>query len=147
MSNWKQNLKEIFDEDLLKKKKKEVESEGKFRVKRFISEVVEPAFEEVADELNDYDRDIDVETETMSATIRVFHEGSEEFYFSIRSRPYRHKEFSFPVLPLKDEKGDQYRAEVFLKDGPLYHDVTNYTKEQIIGEFLHQYKRHMQWNL
>lgn len=147
MSNWKKNLKEIFDEDFLKKRKKEVESEGKVRVKRFISDVVEPAFEEIAEELKEYDRDIDVETEKMSATIRVFYEGAEEFYFSIKSRPYRRKDFSFPVLPLKDEKGEQYRAEVFLKDGPLYHDVTNYSKEQIIEEFLHQYKRHMQWNL
>ncbi|MBP3191435.1 hypothetical protein [Natronogracilivirga saccharolytica] len=147
MSNWKKTLKEIFDEDVLKKKRREAESKGKIRVKKFIADVVEPAFEEIANELQEYDRDIDVETEAMSATIRVFHEGSEEFYFSIRSRPYRQKEFSFPVLPLKDEKGDQYRAEVFLKDGPLYHDVTNYTKEQIIEEFLHEYKRHMQWNL
>ncbi len=147
MSEWKKTLKEIFDEDFHKKVKKDVESEGKLRVKRFISDVVEPAFEEIADELKEYDRDIDVETERMSATIRVFYEGHEEFYFSIRSRPYRKKEFSFPVLPLRDEKGDNYRAEVFLKEGPLYHDVTNYSKEQIINEFLHEYKRHMQWNL
>ncbi len=145
MSDWKKVLKEIFDKEYQKKKKKEVESEGKLRVKRFISEVVEPAFEEIAEELKEYDRDIDVETEHMSSTIRVFYEGHEEFYFSIRSRPYRKKEFSFPVQPLKDEKGGQYRAEVFLKEGPLYHDVTNYSKEQIIEEFLHEYKRHIQW--
>ena len=116
-------------------------------MKRFISDIVEPAFEEIAEELKEYDRDIDMESDRMSCTLRVFYEGKEEFYFSIRSRPYKKKDFSFPVLPLKDEKGDYYRAEVFLKDGPLYHDVTNYNKEQIIGEFLHEYKRHMKWNL
>ncbi|MDG5767964.1 hypothetical protein QA596_10855 [Balneolales bacterium ANBcel1] len=147
MSEWKETLKEIFDHELQKSKKKEAESDGKLRVKRFIYDIVEPAFEEVADELKEYGRDIDVETERMAATIRVYHEGNEEFFFSIRSRPYREKEFSFPVLPLRDDNGDYYRAEVFLKDGPLYHDVTNYNKDQIIEEFLHQYKRHMQWNL
>ncbi len=147
MSDWKKSLKEIFDEEHQRKAKMRAESKGKQRVKRFISEVVEPAFEEIADELKEYDRDIDVETERMAATIRVFYEGHEEFLFSIRSRPYKKKEFSFPVLPLRDEKGDNYRAEVFLKDGPLYHDVTNYSKEQIIEEFLHEYKRHMKWNL
>jgi len=147
MSDWKKELKELFDEDFQNKMRRKVESEGKLRIKRFVSEVVEPAFEEVAEELKEYDRDIDVETEKLAATIRVYHEGHEEFYFSIRSRPYKKKEFSWPVLPLRDDKGEFFRAEVYLKDGPLYHDVTNYTKDQIIREFLHQYKRHMQWNL
>lgn len=147
MAEWKKTLKEIFDKEHLKKKKTKVESEGKQRVRRFMSDVVEPAFEEVANELKEYGRDINVEANKMAVTIRVFYEGHEEFFFSIRSRPYRKKEFSFPVLPLKDEKGDYYRAEVFLKEGPLYHDVTNYTREQIIEEFLHEYKRHMHWNL
>ena len=147
MSDWKKELKELFDEDFQNKIRRKVESEGKLRIKRFVSEVVEPAFEEVAEELKEYDRDIDVETEKLAATIRVYHEGHEEFYFSIRSRPYKKKEFSWPVLPLRDDKGEFFRAEVYLKDGPLYHDVTNYTKDQIIREFLHQYKRHMQWNL
>ena len=147
MSDWKKELKELFDEDFQNKMRRKVESEGKLRIKRFVSEVVEPAFEEIAEELKDYDRDIDVEMEKLAATIRVYYDGHEEFYFSIRSRPYKKKEFSWPVLPLRDEKGEYYRAEVYLKDGPLYHDVTNCTKEQIIREFLHQYKRHMQWNL
>ena len=147
MSDWKKDLKELFDEDYQNKMRKKVESEGKLRIKRFVSEVVEPAFEEIAEELKEYDRDIDVEIEKLAANIRVYCEGHEEFYFSIRSRPYKKKEFSWPVLPLRDEKGEYYRAEVYLKDGPLYHDVTNYTKDQIIQEFLHQYKRHMQWNL
>jgi len=147
MSDWKKELKELFDEDYQNKMRKKVESEGKLRIKRFVSEVVEPAFEEIAEELKEYDRDIDVEIEKLAATIRVYCEGHEEFYFSIRSRPYKKKEFSWPVLPLRDDKGEHYRAEVYLKDGPLYHDVTNYTKDQIISEFLHQYKRHMQWNL
>ena len=147
MSDWKKELKELFDEEFRRKKKMQAESEDKMRVKRFISGIVEPAFEDIAEELKEYDRDIDVEIEKMAATIRVYNEGHEEFYFSIRSRPYKKKEYSFPVLALRDDNGDYYRAEVYLKDGPLYHDVTNYSKEQIIGEFLHEYKRHMHWNL
>jgi choline/glycine/proline betaine transport protein len=146
MSDWKKELKELFDEDFQSKMRRKVESEGKLRIKRFVSDVVEPAFEEIAEELKEYDRDIDVEIEKLAATIRVYYDGHEEFYFSIRSRPYKKKEFSFPVLPLRDEKGEIYRAEVYLKDGPLYHDVTNYNREQIIREFLHEYKRHVQWN-
>jgi choline/glycine/proline betaine transport protein len=147
MSDWKKELKELFDDEHQSRVRQKIESEGKTRVKRFITEVVEPAFEEIAEELKEYERDIDVEIENMAGTIRVYHEGHEEFYFSIRSRPYKKKEFSFPVLPKRDEKGEYYRAEVYLKDGPLYHDVTTYSKEQIIREFLHEYKRHMQWNL
>ncbi len=147
MSDWKKELKELFDDELYIKRKQQAETEGKLRVKKFISEIVEPAFEDIAEELKEYERDIDVEIEKMAATIRVYYEGHEEFYFSIRSRPYKKKEFSFPVLPLRDEKGEYYRAEVYLKDGPLYHDVTSYNKEQIIRQFLHEYKRHMHWNL
>lgn len=147
MTDWKKDLKELFDDEYHRKRKIQAESEGKTRVRRFISEVVEPAFEEIAEELKEYDRDIDVEVEKMTATIRVYLEGHEEFYFSIRSRPYKQKEYSFPVLPLRDDKGEYFRAEVFLKDGPLNHDVTNYSKEQIIAEFLHEYKRHLHWVL
>lgn len=147
MSDWKNELKELFDEEVQDRLRQLAESEGKNRVKRFISEVAVLAFDEIVAELKKYDRDLDVEIEGLAATIRVYHEGHEEFYFSIRSRPYRKKEFSWPVLPLKDDKAEFYRAELYLKDGPLYHDVTNYSKEQIIREFLHEYKRHMQWNL
>lgn len=147
MSDWKKELKELFDEERHQRMKMKAESEDKQRVRKFISDVVEPAFDEIAEELKEYDRDIDVEVEKMAATIRVYNEGHEEFYFSIRSRPYKKKEFSYPVLPLRDEKGDYYRAEVYLKEGPLYHDVTDYNKDQLIRVFLHEYKRHMQWNL
>ncbi|MFO8030010.1 MAG: hypothetical protein R6U28_09125 [Cyclonatronaceae bacterium] len=147
MSDWKKELKELFDEGRHQRMKMKAESEDKRRVRKFISDVVEPAFDEIAEELKEYDRDIDVEVEKLAATIRVYNEGHEEFYFSIRSRPYKKKEFSYPVLPLRDEKGDYYRAEVYLKEGPLYHNVTDYNKDQLIRVFLHEYKRHMQWNL
>ncbi|MDI6400789.1 hypothetical protein QLX67_02190 [Balneolaceae bacterium ANBcel3] len=147
MSDWKKTLKEILDEDFHKKLRKKAEPEAKLKVRRFLTDIVEPAFEEVAEELKEYGRDIDIEIDKTSITMRVYFEGNEEFFFSVRSRPYRKKDFSFPVLPLRDDKGESYRAEVYLKDGPLYHDVTNYSKEQIITEFLHEYKRHMQWIL
>lgn len=147
MNNWKNILKEIFDEEYRKKARKRFESEGKLRVKKFLEEVVQPAFEEIASEMSEYDRDVEVEIGRMSVSLRVYFEGNEEFYFAVKSRPYKEKEYSFPVLPLRDEKGDEFRAEVFLLEGPLQHDVTNYSQQEIIEEFLHQYKRHMQWNL
>jgi hypothetical protein len=142
MSDWKKELKGLFDTP---------ESSGgraraeRRRVKGFIADVVVPAFEEVAAELQEYARDVEVEFGDRMASITVFHEGTEEFHYEVRVKAYRKRDFAFPAIPLFDAEGQSYRAEAGLRSGSLHLDVTNFTPEELIESFLREYRRHFEW--
>ncbi len=150
MSDWKLTLEHLFSDEYRDRfKKKQEERKGKLRVKQFFTDVVEPAFEEVAETLNEYDRDVEIETSKNSAALKVIHKGKEEFYFGIKVRPYVERKFMFPVLPIKDEEGQLYRAVIYLKgekERMVEHDVTNYTRDEIAETFLYYYRRHYEWH-
>jgi hypothetical protein len=150
MSDWKLKLTHLFSDEYRDRfKKKQEERKGKLRVKQFIADVVEPAFEEVAGTLNEFDRDVEIETSRNSAVLKVTHKGKEEFYFGIKVRPYEERKFMFPVLPIRDEAGQLYRAVIYLKgekERMVEHDVTNYTREDIAETFVYYYRRHFEWN-
>jgi len=144
MSRWKESLKAIF---AAAEERAPTGDEPGRRVKHFIAQVVVPAFEEVAEELQDYGRDVEVEHGEKHASIRVLHEEEEEFFYEVRARAYRKRDFAFPAIPLHDAEGVTYRAEAHLKDRPLNEDVTDFTKDQIIESFLREYSRHLRWYL
>ncbi|WP_181919706.1 hypothetical protein [Alkalilimnicola ehrlichii] len=51
------------------------------------------------------------------------------------------------MLPLEDAYGHVYRAEALVREGPLHRDVTDFSKERIIQNFLYEYQRHIHWTL
>lgn len=143
--DWQHELAEIFE--TRGGEAARARQERKRRVRSFISEVVVPAFEELAEALQEYDRDVEVEFGDRDASIRVLHEGEEEFYYEVRVRSYKKRDFAFPVIPLQDAEGQTYRAEAHLKDRPLNQDVTDCTKDDLIRYVLHEYQRHLKWYL
>ncbi len=144
MSDWKRDLKMLLAAAEGEGRSK---PEGPSRVRGFISDVVVPAFEELAGELQEHERDVEVEHSDRMASIRVMKDGKEEFYYEVKVKAYRNKGFAFPVAPLRDPEGKTYRAEIHLRDRPLHQDVTNSTKEDLIRYFLHDYRRHLVWSL
>lgn len=144
-SEWRYELKELLNDVERFKEKKNRGEEGKIRIKKYINDVVVPAFEEIAEELQNYNRDVDLDVEKSGATLKVFYDGEMEFYYAIKARIYKKRDFAFPMIPLSDSKGQIHRAEVFLKDGPTETDVTDMTREQIINNFLYEYRRHLRW--
>jgi choline/glycine/proline betaine transport protein len=144
MSDWKKELAELLaatSEDGGPSRP------AQRRVRSFLHEVAVPAFEEVARELQEHDRDVEVEHGDRSASIRILHDGEEEFFYEVKVKAYRKREFSFPVIPLRDAEGRTYRAEAGLKDRPLHQDVTDCTKEDLIRNLLREYSRHLKWYL
>ncbi len=142
--DWKEILKELFEEAESPAARRRAERR---RVKSFIQEVAVPAFEEVAEVLQDYGREIEVEFGERMASITVRdEEGEEEFYYEVRVRAYRKRDFAFPAIPLFDAEGQTYRAEAVLRSGPLHRDVTNYSKDELIESFLREYRRQFQWD-
>ena len=150
MGDWRKTLRELLDEADQERTAREGgeadEAEKRRRVKHFIEGTVVPAFEEVAEELQTHKRDVELEFARDFATITVFQDGEREFYYGIRARAYRKREFAFPAVVLRDARGRTYRAEAFTQDGPLKHDVTDYTSGEIINSLLYEYRRHLRWS-
>jgi len=142
VSDWKKELKELLERTPEERK---VRPEGPTRIRGFISDIVVPAFEEIAEELQEYGRDVEVEYGDRTASIRVVKDGKEEFYYEVRIKAYQKLRFAFPIAPLRDAEGKTYRAEIHLRDRALLHDVTNATKEEMIQYFLRYYARHLTW--
>lgn len=149
MSDWKQTLEHLFSDEYRERfKKKQEERKAKLRLKQFINEVVEPAIEEIAEALGAYGRDVEIRTGKNAAVIQVLYEGKEEFYFGVKIKPYGERKFMFPVIPIRDESGQTYRAIIHLKEAKerqVEHDVTNYTRSELIDAFLFYYRRHFEW--
>lgn len=147
MEDWKEELREILRKKELAEAQQGEGKDKRMPKKKFIEDVVVPAFEELAEELKEVDRDVDLEYDKDSASLTVYDDDREEFYYEIKVRAYKKRDFVFPVIPIRDDKGQTYRAEVFLRKGPLYRDVTNFSKEEIQEHFTDQYKRQLQWEL
>jgi len=143
VSDWKNQLKELLGSASGEGGPR---PPGPTRVRGFISGVVVPAFEEIAEELQEYGRDVEVEFADRNASIRVVYQGKEEFYYEVKIRAYQKRKFAFPMTPLRDAEGRTYRAEVHLRDGAQHQDVTDVTKEELIQYFLHDYARHLRWH-
>lgn len=142
MSDWKEDLRQLL---AASEGARSPKPEGPLRVRGFISDVVVPAFEELARELQEHGRDVEVEHGDRSASIRILRDGAEEFYYEVKVKAYRTRGFAFPVAPLRDPEGKTYRAEIHLRDRELHHDVTNATRDDLIRYFLQDYSRHLIW--
>ena len=115
-------------------------------VRRFMTEVIQPAMEMVKAEL--------AKQGTVSSTndseddrIRFEVNMGEDlnFVYEVRLRSYLQP--AFALAGLKDEERDEeykyYRAEVYLKEGGQDYDVMSWTQEQIIHDILDQYEKHL----
>nr|WP_145138742.1 choline BCCT transporter BetT [Pseudomonas duriflava] len=116
-------------------------------VVRFISEVVKPACESVAEELRKQSYLVNVkEGEDGRVRIEVGPEENPEFVYEVRPRPY-----AMPSFVMGDTKSSQeeredrkyFRADVHLKEGGQDYDVMGWSREDVIGDILDQYERHM----
>ena len=119
-------------------------------VLRFMSGTLEPAMQDVCAELNKQGVQTTVirNEEDQSLTFEVLH--GEEVDFLYQVKPVS---ALMPVFAMNqasnldsDKHHERYwRAEVFLREGSQEYDLVGYTRDQIIGDILNQYERHMQF--
>ncbi|MCP1419018.1 choline/glycine/proline betaine transport protein [Pseudomonas laurylsulfativorans] len=115
-------------------------------VRRFIEEVVKPACEEVAVELRKQGYEVTVnENAEGSVALEVNHGGEGRFLYEVRPRA-----FSTPSFVIRD--GDDgsdarkyFRAEVHLREGGQDYDLMGWSREDVIGDILDQYERHLHY--
>ncbi|MEQ8346297.1 MAG: choline BCCT transporter BetT [Sneathiellaceae bacterium] len=115
------------------------------RARRFLVETAMPAMQQVAEEIRAAGWIADVEAEEDQVVMTVYHGEEREFLYGVHLRGYSAPTFAFPEIDMKDRGEVQryYRAEVHLLEGGQHYDVLGYTKEQIIGDVLQQYEKHM----
>ncbi|GJF09288.1 high-affinity choline transporter BetT [Mycolicibacterium cyprinidarum] len=118
---------------------------GPNATRKFITEVIVPAMGSVAEEF-----------ETMGVTATVDESGSNEGMPSPRLLVHQGDEprFEYRVWPvsaptphyrlLTQRSDDRYvRCEVYLSEGSQGYSISGYSHEQVIGDILDQYERHL----
>jgi len=114
-------------------------------VTRFIDEVVRPACLEVADELRKQGYAVEVlNGEDGRCKLNVGH--GEEVDFSYEVRPRSLLLPRFVSREGGEENGDArkyFRAEVYLREGGQDYDVMGWSREEVIGDLLDQYEKHL----
>lgn len=114
-------------------------------VTRFIDEVVRPACLEVAEELRKQGCAVEVlNGEDGRCKLNVGH--GEEVDFSYEVRPRSLLLPRFVAREGGEENGDArkyFRAEVYLREGGQDYDVMGWSREEVIGDLLDQYEKHL----
>ena len=130
--NWRARLSSI------------VRYHGYHEVHRFLHSTVSPAMEAVAAEIRARGLEVDFSGEDEKVSLLVRQGETDEFLYEVRLLGYRIPSFAFPEQPGREASiRKQYRAEVFLQDGPAHYDIMGYTRDQVIGDLLAQYEIYM----
>ncbi|WP_434771887.1 BCCT family transporter [Pseudomonas entomophila] len=112
-------------------------------VQRFIAEVGRPACESVAEEWRrqGYECSVD-EGEEGSVILKV---GPTDDPFLYEIRPHAYAMPSFVMSDTPNEERKYFRAEVHLREGGQDHDVMGWSKDEVIGDILDHFERHMHY--
>ncbi|WP_070885916.1 choline BCCT transporter BetT [Pseudomonas sp. D1-3] len=114
-------------------------------VNRFIAETVLPACQQVAEEMRKQGREAQVESgDDGRVTLSVSHGAEADFQYQVRPRALIQP--SFALRDTRDDSSEErkyFRAEVHLNEGGQDYDVMGWNREEVIGDILDQYERHM----
>ncbi|MBE0153490.1 BCCT family transporter [Serratia sp. PL7] len=116
------------------------------QVKRFMSEVIEPAMTLVVAELAKQGTPSSIAAEKNDRIHFEVDLGNDlNFVYEVRLRAYIQPAFALAGLghEVQDDKHKYYRAEIHLKEGGQDYDVMGWTQEQIIHDILDQYEKHL----
>ncbi|MEJ5913369.1 choline BCCT transporter BetT [Pseudokineococcus sp. 1T1Z-3] len=115
---------------------------------RFLRDVGRPALEEVAEELRTQGMDVELTEGPEAAGGLAHHDlvvamGTEQ-PFAYRMWPTT---AAMPSYAKRAQSAQDvyYRVEVYLTEGSQSYDVMGYTREQVIGDVLDQYERHLEF--
>lgn len=137
--SWKEQLKRVV-------KVKGPRRPAREEVLTFLAETVAPALASVAEELARHGRDTELEVEPDQASIRVFRDGKEEFFYAVKARRFRKTTFAFPEMSFEDEEEDLYwRPMVHTDEGPQHYGILDYSRDQVLANFMHEYDKQLRW--
>lgn len=115
-------------------------------IRRFMDEVVTPAFEEVAAALDKQGASTRIEQTPKLVALHVGHDSELDFVYKVRPEAY-----VLPAFVENDEDEDDtterkyFRAEVHLQEGGQNYDVMGWSRQEVIDDVLDQYERHLHY--
>ncbi len=108
------------------------------QVETFLESIAYPALEELSQELRRNGLDVRVFKKSFgSVGLLIMKNDVEDFVYRIQSIAY-----SCPPYVVT-EQDIYYRADVFLRQGGQGYDIYGYSKEEVIGDALTQYEKHL----
>ncbi len=112
-------------------------------VLRFISDVVRPAFDDVADELRKQGYAVQVreEEDAGGAILEVSHGEHLDFSYAVQPQAFVRPSLT-PDEAADEEERKYFRAEVHLREGGQDYDIMGWSRDAVIGDILDQYERH-----
>lgn len=116
----------------------------KTKTESYLKEVALPALKEVAGELETQGAKLIFKESATKLHLEIFHGEEVDFIYGIQLRTYNRP--ALGIMDLKEDKMDYrkyYRADVYLHEGSQDYDVMGYSREQLIGDLLSQYEKHM----
>jgi choline/glycine/proline betaine transport protein len=113
-------------------------SHRKTDVERFLAEVARPALQELADQIRQrgHEADLQMSSEQLNLVVRS---GNGVFRYTARLKAFRVPTFALAEPPLADEAERRYYALVETSHDDSSTDVTGFTREQLINDFLSRY--------
>jgi len=113
-------------------------------VTRYIAEVIKPACEDVAEEMRKQGYEADVEEREdggVRLQVKLGEEG--EFIYGVKPHPYAMPSFVLDGTDDGSEERKYFSAEVYLAEGGQDYDIMGWNRDQVIGDILDQYEKHM----
>nr|WP_314872491.1 choline BCCT transporter BetT [uncultured Pseudomonas sp.] len=114
-------------------------------VSRFIADVGLPACEAVADEWRRQGYDCTVEQGSEGSVMLKVGPSEGTFVYEIRPQAYATPSFVTSSDAPPGEERKYFRAEVHLREGGQDHDVMGWSKDEVIGDILDHFERHMHY--
>jgi len=149
MSDWKEKLKSLVEsapsDEKANQRAQERVNQKREEIMQFIQETVLPAFEDIKNELEQYQREVEITPGKYKARLVVYINDSEEFSYVIRGDASHHMSFAWPVIRPGEEDNEVARAEI-QRPGGLRRafKLAEFSREGIIDDFLEGYKNWVQ---
>ena len=141
MSDWKQDLADIFKkQEEQTQKQEQIQSQQQDEVKTFIEFTVQPAFTNLKIELQKHGRTVDLSLSGSEPSITIKNENTEELKFAIGfhgNRPY-------PITWTREGR-KTYKGEGSFQSSVQKHTVADISEDEIIQHVLEEYKRKLEY--
>jgi hypothetical protein len=139
VTEWKDDLKRFYEERSCGTKTAKADAAIRAEVGKFYGSRVKPAFKELRKELGRYGREVAVDVGDDHASIDVRYEGRLELSYRIVVRGTRPHPESYYQVP----SGGGLRSEGAFKTGARPAEMADLSKEDIVADFLREYRSAM----
>lgn len=137
MKEWRQRLDSFFEKNAAP-----TPQEEGTEFSQFIANVVIPAFEELAPELEKHGRTVVIRNSVTSAAMIIQCGGEEEMTYRVQRRRYPNTVLPYAEIRSRERRGLRYlTVESMYRSGTTSYKLADISKEEIIQNFLENYIR------